>query len=311
MSTEWFVIVNPNAGKRKGQHDWLTIARLLGDAGIEFINIFTEHRDHAMQLAKKYIEKGFRNIIVVGGDGTLNEVVNGIFTQKHVHPSEVTLAMIPVGTGNDWCRMFNIPNDYKESIALINQGPRFIQDIGMVKYFSSLGQEKTRYFLNMAGMGFDALVARKTNTQKEKGKGGPFSYFINIFSSLFYHKSSRTTIELDHETLNQEVFSMSVGICQYNGGGMKQAPNAKPDDGLFDLTIIRPIGKFKIIRNVIKLFDGSFTRLPEVSTYTSARITIKSIIPIYIEVDGESLGHTPFEFNILPQSLKVVTGNRH
>lgn len=310
MSTEWFVIVNPNAGKRKGQHDWLTIARLLGEAGIDFINIFTEHRDHAMLLARKYIEKGFRNIIVVGGDGTLNEVVNGIFTQKHVHPSEVTLAMIPVGTGNDWCRMFNIPNDYKESIELINSGPRFVQDIGMVKYYSSLGQEKTRYFLNMAGMGFDALVAKKTNSQKDRGKGGAFSYFINIFSSLFYHKSCKTTIELDTETLSQDVFSMTVGICQYNGGGMKQAPNAKPDDGLFDLTIIRPIGKFKIIRNVIKLFDGSFTRLPEVSTYTSARITIKSIIPIYIEVDGESLGHTPFEFNILPQSLKVVTGNK-
>lgn len=308
MSTEWFVIVNPNAGKRKGQHDWLTIARLLGEAGIDFINIFTEHRDHAMLLARKYIEKGFRNIIVVGGDGTLNEVVNGIFTQKHISPSEVTLAMIPVGTGNDWCRMFNIPSDYKEAIAIIAKGNQFVQDAGMVKYFSSLGQEKTRYFLNMAGMGFDALVAKKTNKQKEKGKGGPLSYVVNIFSSLFYYKATKTTILLDNETVTQDVFSMSVGICQFNGGGMKQAPDAKPDDGLFDLTIIKNIGKFKVIRNVIKLFDGSFTRLPEVSTFRSSHIVIKSIFPMYLEVDGESLGHTPFEFSIIPQSLKVITG---
>jgi YegS/Rv2252/BmrU family lipid kinase len=308
MSTEWFVIVNPNAGKRKGQHDWLTIARLLGEAGIEFINIFTEHRDHAMLLARKYIEKGFRNIIVVGGDGTLNEVVNGIFTQKHISPSEVTLAMIPVGTGNDWCRMFNIPSDYKEAIAIIAKGNQFVQDAGMVKYFSSLGQEKTRYFLNMAGMGFDALVAKKTNKQKEKGKGGPLSYVVNIFSSLFYYKATKTTILLDNESVTQDVFSMSVGICQFNGGGMKQAPDAKPDDGLFDLTIIKNIGKFKVIRNVIKLFDGSFTRLPEVSTFRSSHIVIKSIFPMYLEVDGESLGHTPFEFSIIPQSLKVITG---
>lgn len=308
MSTEWFVIVNPNAGKRKGQHDWLTIARLLGEAGIDFINIFTEHRDHAMLLARKYIEKGFRNIIVVGGDGTLNEVVNGIFTQKHISPSEVTLAMIPVGTGNDWCRMFNIPSDYKEAIAIIAKGNQFVQDAGMVKYFSSLGQEKTRYFLNMAGMGFDALVAKKTNKQKEKGKGGPLSYVVNIFSSLFYYKATKTTILLDNESITQDVFSMSVGICQFNGGGMKQAPDAKPDDGLFDLTIIKNIGKFKVIRNVIKLFDGSFTRLPEVSTFRSSHIVIKSIFPMYLEVDGESLGHTPFEFSIIPQSLKVITG---
>ncbi|MBK7031055.1 MAG: diacylglycerol kinase family lipid kinase [Bacteroidales bacterium] len=308
MSTEWFVIVNPNAGKRKGQHDWLTIARLLGEAGIEFINIFTEHRDHAMLLARKYIEKGFRNIIVVGGDGTLNEVVNGIFTQKHISPSEVTLAMIPVGTGNDWCRMYKIPSDYKEAISIIAKANIFLQDAGMVKYYSSLGQEKTRYFLNMAGMGFDALVAKKTNRQKDKGKGGPLSYFVNIFSSLFYYKATKTTVVLDNESVTQEVFSMSVGICQYNGGGMKQAPDAKSDDGLFDLTIIRNIGKFKVIRNVVKLFDGSFTRLPEVSTFRSSHIIIKSIFPMYLEVDGESLGHTPFEFTIIPQTLRIITG---
>ncbi len=308
MSTEWFVIVNPNAGKRKGQHDWLTIARLLGEAGIEFINIFTEHRDHAMLLARKYIEKGFRNIIVVGGDGTLNEVVNGIFTQKHISPSEVTLAMIPVGTGNDWCRMYKIPSDYKEAISIIAKANIFLQDAGMVKYYSSLGQEKTRYFLNMAGMGFDALVAKKTNRQKDKGKGGALSYFINIFSSLFYYKATKTTVVLDNESVTQDVFSMSVGICQYNGGGMKQAPDAKSDDGLFDLTIIRNIGKFKVIRNVVKLFDGSFTRLPEVSTFRSSHIIIKSIFPMYLEVDGESLGHTPFEFTIIPQTLRIITG---
>jgi len=309
MSTEWFVIVNPNAGKRKGQHDWLTIARLLGEAGIDFLNVFTEHRDHANLLARKYIEKGFRKIIVVGGDGTLNEVVNGILTQNHIPSSEVILAMIPVGTGNDWCRMYKIPNDYKGAIAHIAKGNQFLQDAGKVSYYTSLGQEKIRYFINMAGMGFDALVAKKTNLQKEEGKFGSFSYFINIFSSLFSYKSARTTIVLDDKSISQDIFSMSVGICQFNGGGMKQAPNAKPDDGLFDLTIIRPIGKFKVIRNVAKLFDGSFTRLPEVSTYTSSRIIIKSIIPIYIETDGESLGHTPFEFEIIPRSLRIITGN--
>ena len=305
---EWFVIVNPNAGKRKGEKDWLEIAAQLTAAKIEFVNVFTEHRGHAVVLTRKYIENGYRNIIVVGGDGTLNEVVNGIFTQAHVPTDKVVLAMIPVGTGNDWCRMFNIPNDYKQAIKLINRRKIFIQDTGTIKYISSEGSEKTRYFINMAGMGFDALVAKKTNKQKDLGKSNPMSYVVNILSSLFLYTSTKVTILLDDEKITSDIFSMSVGICQYNGGGMKQAPGALPDDGLFDMTLIKPIGKFKIIRNIIKLFDGSFTRLPEVSTYRSSKIIIHSEPPMFMEADGESLGHTPFVFNILPQSLYVVSG---
>ncbi len=305
---EWFVIVNPNAGKRKGEKDWHEIAAQLKAAGIAFVHAFTEHRGHAVVLTRKYIENGYHNIIVVGGDGTLNEVVNGIFTQQFMPTNKITLAMIPVGTGNDWCRMFNIPGDYKQAIKLITQKKIFVQDTGSIKYISSKDSETTRYFINMAGMGFDALVAKKTNKQKEMGKSNPLSYVINIFSSLFSYTNTKVTILLDNEKVKSDVFSMSVGICQYNGGGMKQAPGALPDDGLFDLTLIKPIGKFKIIRNIIKLFDGSFTTMPEVSTYRSSKIIIHSEPKMYMEADGESLGHTPFVFNILKQSLNVVSG---
>jgi len=305
---EWFVIVNPNAGKRKGEKDWLEIAAQLAAAGVKYVNVFTEHRGHAVLLTRKFIENGYRNIIVVGGDGTLNEVVNGIFTQAHIPTNEITLAMIPVGTGNDWCRMFHIPGDYKQAIKLITKRKVFVQDTGTIKYVSSEGNEKTRYFINMAGMGFDALVAKKTNKQKDMGKSNPLSYVINIFSSLFIYTSTKVTILLDNEKVSSDIFSMSVGICQFNGGGMKQAPQALPDDGLFDLTLIKPIGKFKVLRNIIKLFDGSFTRLPEVSTFRSSKIIIHSEPPMYMEADGESLGHTPFVFNILPQSLNVISG---
>lgn len=305
---EWFVIVNPNAGKRRGEKDWLEIAAQLTAAGIQFVSVFTEHRGHAVALTRKYVGNGYRNIIVVGGDGTLNEVVNGIFTQAHVPTEKITLAMIPVGTGNDWCRMFNIPGDYKQAVKLILNRKIFTQDTGTIKYISSEGEEKTRFFINMAGMGFDALVAKKTNKQKDQGKSNPMSYVVNILSSLFVYTSTRVTILLDNEKVISDIFSMSVGICQYNGGGMKQAPDALPDDGLFDLTLIKPIGKFKIVRNIIKLFDGSFTRLPEVSTFRSSKIIIHSEPPMFMEADGESLGQTPFVFNILRQSLNVVSG---
>lgn len=306
--TEWFVIVNPNAGRRKGEKDWLEIARLLNEAGIKFTNVFTEHKDHAVKLTRKYIETGFKNIIVVGGDGTLNEVVNGVFIQKHCPTTHITLAMIPVGTGNDWCRMFGIPLSYKQAIGFISRGKTFLQDAGKVSFFSSDSLRKTRYFINMAGMGYDALVAKKTNMLKERGKIRPFSYLWNMVTSLFSYHIAESRITFGGQTIESSVFSMSIGICQYNGGGMKQAPNAIPDDGLFDLTIITKVTKFEVFKNIKKLFDGTFINMPQVSTYTADNIAIDSTPPLFLEVDGESLGHTPFQFEVVTLSIKVITG---
>ena len=146
---EWFVIVNPNAGRRKGEKDWLEIAGHLTKAGIKFTNVFTEHKNHAVNLTRKYIEAGYKNIIVVGGDGTLNEVVNAVFLQKQYSSTDITLAMIPVGTGNDWCRMFGIPLNYKQAIGFITRGKTFVQDAGKVTFHSSDDLLKTRYFINI------------------------------------------------------------------------------------------------------------------------------------------------------------------
>lgn len=303
---EWFVIVNPNAGRRKGEKDWKEISRLLTEAGISFSNVFTESPDHAFKLARKYINAGFRKILVVGGDGTLNEVVNGVYNQFRFAPDEITLAMIPVGTGNDWGRTFNIPSGYKEAIEVIVRNKTFRQDVGKVTY-STGDQTRTRYFINMAGLGFDAIVAQKTNKQKQEGKSNPLSYFVNLLTSLMSHQSTSTNILIDGKPVSEDIFSMSVAIGLYNGGGMKQAPDAIPDDGIFDITLITKVGRLKVIRNVLKLYDGSFVRIPQVKQFRGQEIKITAQPPMYLETDGESLGHTPMNFEILPRSVTVIT----
>lgn len=305
---EWFVIVNPNAGRRKGEKDWLEIARLLTEAGLEFTCVFTDAPNHAVKLSRKYIEAGFRKIIVVGGDGTLNEVINGIFQQHHYAPDEITIAMIPVGTGNDWGRTFSIPSGYKEAIDVIVRNKIFRQDIGKVTYQS---HEKTvcRYFINMAGIGFDALVAKKTNKQKMQGKGGPLSYLINLFSSLIVHQSTNTQLIIDNKPIHEDIFTMSIAICQFNGGGMKQAPSAIPDDGLFDVTVITRVSRMTVIRNVAKLYDGSFVKLKQVKQFRGQIVKVEADPPLYLETDGESLGHTPMTFEIMPRCVTVVVNH--
>jgi len=307
MNEERLVIVNPNAGKRKGEKDWKEISSLLVEYNIPFKSVFTEHRDHAVKLTKKFIKAGFKHFIVVGGDGTFNEVVNGVFSQKKHHPLDITLGLIPVGTGNDWGRMFSIPKKYKKAVKILRKEKTFIQDVGKVIYHNE-ERPVERYFANMTGMGYDALVAQKTNKQKDLGKGGSFSYMFNIFSSLFSFKNTSYAISIDDKDVKGNLFSMSVGICKYNGGGMKQLPFAVPDDGLLDMTVINQVGKMKIIRNVKNLYDGSFVKLPQVDTYQGKTISIKTGNKIFLEADGESLGHSPFHFEIVPKSLKVIIG---
>ncbi len=308
VNGQWFVIVNPNAGRRKGEKDWLEIAALLNEAGIQFTNVFTEHPNHAVKLARKYIENGYRKIIVVGGDGTLNEVLNGVYTQKKYPPETITLAMISVGTGNDWGRSFNIPSGYKEAIEVIRKEKTRLQDVGRVSYRQK-ELEKHRHFINMAGIGFDAMVAKRTNKVKEKGKSGPFSYIISLFTSLLTYNPVVCKVIIDSHTINPDVFSMSVAICRFNGGGMMQAPEAIPDDGLFDITIITRVSRLLVIRSVKKLYDGSFLSMKQVKTYRAKTVEIESNPPLYLETDGESLGHTPMKFDVIPLGIKVVVGD--
>ena len=306
---KWMAIINPRAGTGKGEKDWGKINEYLSNSGIKFETVITSHKEHALALTSKFIKKGFRKFIVAGGDGTLNEVVNGIFIQKNIPTEEFLVAMIPVGTGNDWCRMFDIPFDYEKAVKTIQSGKVFQQDIGKVSFY--LGdKQKQRFFINVAGMGYDAIVAAKTNKDKERGRGGVLTYLKNLLSSLIFYKFSNVKMTTDdnYEGCNCKAFSISVGICKYNGGGMMQLPNAVADDGLFDITLIKKIGRFTVIRQIKNLYDGSFINHPKVETLRATNIKIGSNPPINLEVDGESLGHSPFQFEILPRSLRVVVG---
>lgn len=302
------MIVNPNAGVKKGTKDWPKILRILNEEKVDFEFRLTAGRGHAIEIASEAAGNGYRKICVVGGDGTLNEVLNGIMVQTVVAPSEITLGMIPVGTGNDWCRMFGIPFDYLKAIVILKRKNTFLQDAGIVTYYHKEAQVK-RYFMNVAGMGYDALVAKKTNLLKERGLGGPLTYMYFVFASLFQYKFIEAVIEVDGKpAFRGEVFSMNVGICKYNGGGMMQVPDAIPDDGLLDVTLIKKTSKWMVVRYARKLFDGSLVDLPMVATFKGENIRIRSTGQLFLETDGESLGHTPFVFEVLTRCIRIVVG---
>lgn len=305
MKGDWFVVVNPNAGNGMGKKDWKQISILLDKAGLPHTNIVTEHQGHAITLVQRYINMGFNRIIVVGGDGTLNEAVNGILKQRRVYPHEIELAMIPVGTGNDWVRTHGIPTDYASAIEIIKQGRVVRHDAAFVKYMDD-GCPRKRYFINIGGMGFDAEVNLKVNAKKGLVKSTQTAYFYNIFTTLLQHSNSQVRLTMDGKVLEMEVFSMAAGICCFNGSGMKQLPNAIFNDGLLDVTVIEKVGKLKIIKSIKKLYDGSFVNLKEVETFTCKHLIVESEPLFRMEADGESLPPSVYEIQIMEGALSVV-----
>ena len=306
---EWFTVVNPNAGNGKGKKDWDRISALLSKDNIPISMKFTERKCQAIEFAREAVETGFRKIISVGGDGTLNEVVNGILLQNKVPSREIVIGMIPVGTGNDWGRMFGIPLVYEGAVDVIRENKIMLHGIGVVTYYSGAEQHK-RYFINIAGLGFEALVVKKTNRQKDKGRSNQAIYFYNLLSSLISYKITNAEIIIDDRKVNNRIFSINVGNGRFCGGGMRQTPDALPDDGLLDVTVIRDMGRIEIIKSLKILYDGTILSHPKVDGYRCKNLKVTSEHILYAEADGELLGHTPAEFSLIPGGISVVYGTR-
>ncbi len=303
----WFAIVNPKAGGGRGLNDWPKIQKHLADEGVKYDFCITKHKYHAVELTVKAIREGHRKIISVGGDGTLNEIVNGVFIQKEVPTIDILIGVIGVGTGNDWQRTYSIPNNYFEGIRAICEGRTFLQDVGVVNFFESKVFH-TRYFANVGGVGFDAEVAQATNSLKESGRKGRLLYIISLLKVLLNYSSSIVSISIDGKPIGGRFFSISLGICKYSGSGMIQVPNALLDDGLFEITVIEKLTRLDVIRTIPRLYNGSILKHPKIKGYQGKNIVISSRPPVMLEVDGESLGTSPFTFGILPRAIRVVVG---
>lgn len=302
ISSKWLLVANPNSGNGKGRSDSKIVQELLLQSGVETDIFFSEYPGHTSVLVHQAIEKGYRKIISMGGDGTLNEVVNGIFSQQHVSNDEITIAVIPVGTGNDWCKTYKIPTSYKDAVAVIAKEKTIQHDIGIAE--NSSGK---RYFINIAGMGYDGFVTDKISKMKQHGSGGKLFYLLWITYYLFQYKTTKIKFKIDGKEFPEDaIFTISVCICRYNGDGMMQAPAALPDDGVFNITVLKKISPLKSIISLPKMKNGTFVKMKEAETFLGKTIEVYSSPEVLTETDGEVIGKTPAKFSIIPNALNVV-----
>ena len=305
-SGKWFVIVNPVAGSGRGLDHFPQISKHLRDAHILCEPVFTEHKFHATELTVTAVREGYRRIIVVGGDGTLHEVVNGLFIQQEVCPDEVLVAVVAVGTGNDWVRTFGISNRYQDAVKAISEGYSFLQDVGVVSY-EEAHYRQSRYMVNVAGAGYEPQVVRCFNHLKKKGRRGRWLYTWSVIRSFFRYKPTGTKVWVDGKRVyNDLLLSIALGVGKYNGGGIQQLPDAVADDGMFDISLVRPIHFWHIIFRFHKLFNGKIYEIRHILRERGGTIRIESSPEIEVELDGELLGHTPLEFTMLRRAIRVV-----
>ena len=300
----WHIIANPAARNWSVERQWPQIERLLQELGFAYTVHFTERRGHAAQLVENALLKGGRYILGIGGDGSNHELVDGIFHQQVVPPSEVFYALSPFGTGNDWARQYGIPTDPRLRLERLLELKTVHQDIGLVKYQRD-GQTHSRYFVNVAGMAYDGFIGKKLTENPAHNKA---HYLLKVMQHLAEYKLSKARIIFDGQSVEDFFYTINIGLCRYSGGGMQFVPQAIPDDGLFALTFARKISKLEVLIQTPRFYNGTILQHSKIEGHQARSIRVEHIgeTPTLLEADGEFLGETPVEFEMLERALRVV-----
>jgi YegS/Rv2252/BmrU family lipid kinase len=293
----WFLIVNPNAGNKNFKKSWNKIKYLLKLKNIQYSFAITQYTKHETILIKEVIKKGYRNIISVGGDGTLHHVVNGIMTQRYIKTSEIKLGIIPLGTGNDWIKTYNIPNSIEKSIDIIKKNSTIFQDIGCI----TLQNGKKEYFNNLGGIGYNGYVVKNLNYLK---KIGSLAFLLSGLYSLFSYKKTKYSISIKNKTIQEKCLMIIFGICKYSGGGLRITENPNPTDGLLDITIVKDISFFDVLINLPKLYNGIIVHHKKVDNYKVKDVKIINNYNSIIEADGEIIGNDSLNVSIHDKAVQ-------
>ena len=302
------VIVNPKSQGGKLGKRWTDVAETLGRA-FPFDELVTQGVGDATRLTREALKGGAERIVAIGGDGTVNEVVNGFFeADKPINP-EATLGLIPFGTGGDFRRTLGIPQDTTEAASVIAAGHRRKIDVGKLTFVATDGSPATRMFANIASFGVSGVVDRLVN---ESGKklGGKLSFMFASVRATWSYKNQRVQLVFDgKERAEISINTVAVANGKYFGGGMKVAPAAELDDGTFEVVSIGDLGMGEVLAMSRKIYKGDHLAMDKVSVRRAKVVEAEGIEPgavIELDVDGENPGRLPARFEVVPAALYVA-----
>ena len=298
----WFLVVNPEAGRGRGRRELDRLRRALHREAVDARIALTEGPGHAGALALDAAARGFTRIAAVGGDGTAHEMIGGL--ADGLEPRDLRrllLAIVPIGTGNDWARSLGVPARLPAAVAMLARGEEGDCDLGAIECETPKGPRRC-HFVNVAGAGFDAYVVERLGARKP----GRSAYLLELLRS--HRRFAQPVLRLTAPDGPRRASALAVfaTVGGYCGGGMRVAPTACLDDGLLDVTLIGAMSGARILWELRRLFDASLHECDRVSAWKIDALDIDADPPCGVQADGELIGVTPARVCILPRALRVV-----
>jgi len=284
------LILNPIAGRGRGARLKETVLSALRTSGVKFDAAFTGQRGAGRLLAMQAVADGFDTIIAAGGDGTVNEIVNGMAG------SQARLGVVPLGTGNDFAAMMGMPREPLACLKKILCGRSLAIDLCRVN---------DRFYVSSVGAGFDGEVCYTAN-HRFKHLRGMAVYILAVFATVLSYKPRHIRLTIDGKAMDCEILLVAVANSRSYGGGMHVTPDAIADDGLFDICLAEKMGPVRVALNLPRFVKGRHLKMREVSIFRGREVTLESDTPLYFQVDGEVMEDTRLVFRLIPRGLTVV-----
>ena len=294
-------LVNPASDNGATGKRWPELANRASHLGLTGDTLFSERPGHLIELAERAVREGARLVIAVGGDGTLNETVNGVLRAG----GDADVATVPIGTGLDFVRTYGIPTRFDDAVRVAAGGTVRTIDVGRVRFRTWSGVEDERFFDNVSSAGMSGAVAQRANAMS-KALGGRATFFYALVRVFFEWENTEVVVELDGgQRRTGRMHDVIVANGIWHGGAMKLAPDASSDDGLFEVVLIGDINRADFIRTAPKLYSGAYLSHPKVEVLRSRTVSIDAAEPLPIELDGEVVGTTPSTWEVVPRALRI------
>lgn len=306
MGQKILAVVNPVSANGTTGKEWSKFENKIKESGVDLDVQFTRYPLHAIEITRIALKSGYDIIVSVGGDGTMNEVLNGFFENDCIINDNANLAVFSRGTGCDLVRTLGIGKEVEDIIRILLDRKCIRCDVGKVNYIEYSGEKKIRYFLNVSDVGIGAETTYRVN-RNSKALKGFLSFFLGALSTIIKNKNKKLKIVIDGNiTIEEKINSVIIGNGRYFGGGMHVAPTAQIDDGLFDIIILGDLDKTELIMNFPKIYKGAHLTHPKVRSYRGKNIKIYSDEKILIELDGEQPGTIDAEFKIIHKGINIL-----
>jgi YegS/Rv2252/BmrU family lipid kinase len=281
------------------------VEQMLTKHGIIFDLVRTEYPGHGIELTRQAIESGVEVVVSAGGDGTLNEVINGLMQSRQAGRRQPAIGVLSVGRGNDFCGSIGLPADLDLACQVLAKGDRRWIDIGRL---AGGVCPQGRYFVNFVGVGFDAIVT--IEVAKLPRWGGFLGFMVAVLKTIFlYNHAPLATIEFGDQSITQRSLLISIMNGRRLGGGFYMAPNSQFDDGLLDLCIAEQMSSFQVIRMIPHFLRGTQATQKTIKTGQAAKIVITAHDgPLITQTDGEIISNdgTHLEIEVLPHQIEII-----